>query len=193
MMNESRERRRSYRLDDSIRLRVRVLDTDDIDHAMQEFDSNRQQYRFQSNFLNELETRERQLDLIKRRDPEVGSYLEYLGQQIAKLIDQLGSDTETDNEQGVGHEAFVNISSTGIRFLTRQALSSGMLVELGMLLPTTLTQIMVIAEVVRSEKNAVGEWSVSLQYTRIDEDDREAIIGHMAKAQQLQLQVKRAG
>ena len=68
-----------------------------------------------------------------------------------------------------------------------------MLVELGMLLPSTLTQVMVIAEVVRSEKNALGEWSVSLQYNRIIEEDSEAIIGHMAKAQQLQLQEKRAG
>ncbi|MFK7854210.1 MAG: PilZ domain-containing protein [Granulosicoccus sp.] len=191
-MNESRERRRSYRLDDNIKLRVRVLDSKDLDTQLEEFDANRKQYRFHSHFLSELETRERQLDLIKHSHPEIGSYLDYLGQQLCKLTELQESETDED-AQDVGHEAFVNISASGIRFLTKQELSSGMYVELGMLLPTTLTQVMLIAEVVRSEKNAVGEWSVSLQYTRIDEEDKEAIIGHMARAQQQQLQAKRAG
>ena len=192
-MNESRDRRRTYRLDDSIKLRVRILDRKDIDSVVEDFEANRQQYRFESHFLSQQETRERQLELIKTKDPEVGSYLEYLGQQISRLTEMQGSDVDEHKDDGLGHETFVNISATGIRFLTRQVLTCGMLVELGMLLPTSLTQVMVIAEVVRSEKNAVGEWSVSLQYFKIDEEDTEAIIGHMAKAQQLQLQARRAG
>jgi hypothetical protein len=192
-MKDSRDRRRSYRLDDSIKLQVRILDGNDIDRIMEEFDANRRQYRFQSHFLGQQETRERQLELIKNRDPEVGSYLEYLGQQVFRLTELQGSDMDDDADEGAGHETFVNLSATGIRFITKQALASGMLVELGMLLPSSLTQVMVIAEVVRSEKNALGEWSVSLQYNRIVEEDSEAIIGHMAKAQQLQLQEKRAG
>lgn len=192
-MNESRDRRRSYRLDDSIQLRLRVLDRKDTDSIIEEFETNRRQYRFQSHFLSQQETRERHLELIKKRDPEIGSYLEFLGQQINKLTELHSGDADNDSDEGAGQETFVNLSASGIRFLTRQALSSGMLIELGMLLPTNLAQVMVIAEVVRSEKNAVGEWSVSLKYTHIDEDDTEAIISHMAKEQQLQLQARRAG
>jgi len=192
-MNDSRDRRRSYRLDDSVKLRVRVLDRKDIDSTMEDFESNRRQYRFQSHFLSQLETRERQLALIKKRDPEVGSYLEYLGQQILQLTELQGGDDQNHDVEGAGQETFVNLSATGIRFLTKQVLACGMLVELGMLLPSNLIQVMAIAEVVRSEKNALGQWSVSLQFKRIDEEDTEAIIGHMAKAQQLQLQARRTG
>ena len=192
-MNDSRDRRRSYRLDDSIKLQVRILERKNIDSIMQEFDDNRRQFRFRSHFLSEQETRVRQLELIKKRDPEVGSYLEYLERQIFRLAELQGSQADDEVDEGAWQETFVNLSATGIRFLTRQALVSGMLVELGMLLPSSLDQVMVIAEVVRSEKNALGEWSVSLQYNRIVEEDTEAIIRHMAKAQQLQLKEKQAG
>lgn len=192
-MNDSRDRRRTYRLDDSIKLRVRILDRKNIDNILEEFDANRRHYRHQSHFLSQQESHDRQLELIKKRDPEVGSYLEYLVKQINRLTEQQDSDVDEEADEGAGHETFVNLSASGIRFLTKQVLACGMIVELGLLLPTNLTQVMVIAEVLRSEKNALGEWSVSLQYIRIDDEDTEAIIGHMAKAQQQQIQARRAG
>lgn len=197
-MSSSENRRQSFRLDDMMKLHVKVPDKSALDHILADFDGFRMRYCLKSHLRNQTEVRQPKLLLIRKRDPEIAQYLEHLEAQIAQLADRLSddSDMEFDHQK---LETSVNLSATGLRFSTELQVSVDQQVELGMLLSTSGTQLVAIAEIVRVEplksrkKDDPPRFQVSSRFTHIHADDTEAIIRHMAKLQQLQLQARRSG
>ncbi len=190
-MLDQQNRRNAFRLDDSIELWVRALDDDALNEIVSDFDRYRMRYCLKSHFVNQREARQPLFQQLKNRDSEIASYIESLEQQIILLAERLETADEIDPEKQRRYHD-VNISSDGIRFDTQLTLVTGQMVELGMNLPTNTTQVVMIAEVVRVEPAGNETYSVSLNYIHIHDEDIEAIIRHMAKLQQAQLQARRA-
>ena len=133
---------------------------------------------------------------IRKRDPEIAEYLQHLETQIEQLAARLSNDSDMEYDEN-NLEASVNLSSTGLRFNSDQEYEVGQQLELGMVLSTSGMQLVVIAEVLRvvtcEQKGSGGgpKYLVSTFYTHIPADDTEAIIRHLAKLQQIQLQAAR--
>ncbi len=195
-MSASENRREGFRLDDKIKLHVKVADQEYLAGILENFESFRMRYCLKSHLRNQTEVRLPKLMKIRKRDPEIAEYLKHLEMQIEQLAARLSNDS--DMEYDVNNlETPVNLSSSGLRFNSNQNYEVGQHLELGMVLSTSGTQLVAIAEVLRvdtcEQKTSEGSprFLVSTYYTHIHAEDTEAIIRHMAKLQQIQLQATR--
>lgn len=195
-MSASENRREGFRLDDKMKLHVKIASQEYLDSILGNFDSFRMRYCLKSHLRNQTEVRLPKMMRIRKRDPEIAEYLKHLETQIEQLAARLSNDS--DMEYDVNNlETSVNMSSSGLRFNSDQNYDVGQQLELGMVLSTSGTQLVAIAEVLRvdtceqmtSEGNP--KYLVSTSYTHIHADDTESIIRHMAKLQQIQLQAAR--
>lgn len=198
-MSESENRRSGFRLDDTMKIYVKTVDAADNEGILANFDEYRMRCCLKSHLRNQAELRIPKLQLIRKRDPEIADYLSHLEAQIVQLASRTSSNSNSDGEFDEMHEEVaVNISATGLRFMTELELEPGQEIELGMMLSTSGIQMVTLAEVLRVETQESLSESVeqrhliSAHFTSIHIDDREAIIRHMAKLQQLQLHARRA-
>lgn len=184
------DRRDFFRFDDSLTLNVRVLDQDTIDSITSDFDSFRLRFCMKSHIQNQSNNRIPQLMRIRSRDSELATYVEYLEQQIAFLAERLDQISRV-SEEGLEISGQVNISATGIRFDSYIPMEVGGVVEIRMVLSTQNIQIVVLGRVQRAEHQANGNYFISVHYTHIHAEDIEAIVQHLARLQQIQLQAAR--
>lgn len=186
-MSDGTNRRDSFRLDDAMHLVAKILTEDELNNIELDFSSYRLQHCLMSHLVLQRENRKGILAMIKKRSPEVANYLELLEDDLLLVAGRLSVGAEFEKSNSLTH---VNLSSASIRIETIDQYTLGQRVELFMTLSTGGTNIMLIAEVVRVEVLESGS-TVSLHFERIHPDDEEAIIRHMAKLQQLQLQARR--
>lgn len=195
-MSAPENRREGFRLDDKMKLHVKVASQQYLDSILENFESFRMRYCLKSHLRNQTEVRLPKLARIRKRDPEIAEYLKHLETQIEQLAARLSNDSDMENDES-NLEASVNLSSSGLRFSSDQEYEVGQQLELGMVLSTSGTQLVAIAEVLRcvaeeqQGSDSSSRFLVSTFYTHIHADDTEAIIRHMAKLQQLQLQANR--
>lgn len=190
-MSTDSNRREAFRLDDSMMLLVESLENQEIDDAIDNFDELRLRHCLGSHFKLQKENRKTNLLMLRKRDPDVGKYLESLEEQLQLIADRL-TDNERDSVKLEAHD--VNLSNSSVRFETSKKYELGERVKLRMILSTSDVQVFSIATVSRVEQseNADAVNAIALQFTHIHADDEEALIRHMAKLQQLQLQARRA-
>ena len=195
-MSASENRREGFRLDDKMKLHVKIADPEYLASILKNFDSFRMRYCLKSHLRNQTEIRLPKLVKIRKRDPEIAEYLQHLETQIEQLAARLSNDSDMEYDAN-NLERSVNLSSTGLRFNSDQEYEVGQQLELGMVLSTSGTQLVAIAEVLRVDNcqhkthDGKSAFLVSTYYTRIHAEDTEAIIRHMAKLQQIQLQAAR--
>lgn len=186
-MSDSINRRDSFRLDDAMHLVAKTLSEDELNTIELDFDSYRLQHCLMSHLVLQRENRKGILAMVKKRSPEVASYLELLEDDLLLVASRLSVGAEFKKSNILTH---VNLSSASIRIETPDQYDLGQTVELFMTLSTGGTNILLIAKVVRVEE-VESVPTVSLHFERIHPDDEEAIIRHMARLQQLQLQARR--
>ena len=183
-------RRKSYRLDDTVTLRLRVLDDDSVESISEDFNAFRLRYCMKSHMQNQKDSRKPKLIRIRKFNPDVAEYLESLELQIAKIAERLDSNSDVSGDT-TEFTCRANLSATGIRFRTNMKITSGANVELGMMLNTQNTHVVMLGTVLRVEDRPDNEVAVSVDYTHIHPEDTEAMMRHLAKLQQLELQARR--
>ena len=189
-MSPDVNRREAFRLDDTMMLSVTKLSDSEVNDIEENFDSYRLKYCLNSHFALQRENRKPNLLMIRKRDPDVGQFLDSMEEQLLLIASRLSESSFTG--QGMTtHE--VNLSNSSVRYSTAVSFEVGEQVQLQMILSTNDLQVFSLATVTRIEQNPevpTEQW-VALQLTRLHEDDAEAVIRHMAKLQQLQLQARR--
>jgi hypothetical protein len=190
-MDVANNKRRAYRLDDRIQVWFHALDEASLGIITGDFEQYRKSYCLKSHFINQREFWQPRFLMLKKRDNDVASYIEHLEQQIIELAERMASSAMIDRR--VSKQLLdVNISADGIRFDTRETLAVGQYLELGLDLSTNDTQILLLGRVVRAEPALKGSQCVSIEFIHIHDEDRESLVRHMARVQQLQLQARRA-
>ena len=187
-MSDGTNRRDSFRLDDAMHLVVKALTDDELQAIEMDFNSYRLKHCLMSHLILQRENRKGSLALVRERAPEVANYLELLEEDMLLVASRLAISAEFDKSNALTN---VNLSSSSIRIETGEAFDVGQKVELFLTLSTSGTNILLIAEVVRSEELNPG-MSLSLRFTSVHADDEDAIVRHMAKLQQMQLQARRS-
>lgn len=181
-------RRDTFRLDDSMHVVVKTLTEEESTIIEQDFNAYRLQHCLMSHLTLQRENRKGSLALVRKRSPEVAKYLELLEDDLLLVAARLAIGAEFDKTNQFVN---VNLSSCSIRLETHEKFEAGQRVEMFLTLSTSGTNILLIAEVVRTEEEELAP-SVSFRFEKIHADDEEAIIRHMAKLQQKQLQARRA-
>ena len=189
-MPEIDNRRASFRLEDDVIIRVRLLDEDARQAIEADFESFRIRYCLKSHVQNQISLRKPQLAHIKKSKADVADYLSSLEDQVVLLAERLDI-LSVSSSDGVEGKSRVTLSSTGILFQTNVALESGQDIELGLLLSTVNTQVVTVAKVLGVKSLEDGEFEVTAQYSQIHAEDIEVIACHLANLQRMELQTRR--
>ena len=188
--SDERNKRESYRLDDTATIRVRMLDENAVEKIGEDFNAFRLRYCTKSHLQNQKEVRKPKLIRIRKTNADIAEYLESLEVQISQLAERLDQVSES-TEEGFEFTGRVNLSATGIRFRTDIPIKQGDTLEMGMELSTSNTQVVMLGQVLRVEERRDGKCAISVHYSHIHPEDTEAIIRHLAKLQQFELQARR--
>ncbi|MDI6687536.1 MAG: PilZ domain-containing protein [Desulfobacterales bacterium] len=104
-------------------------------------------------------------------------------QKIDRILDIMESK-DAEKYESVGSEC-VNISGSGMRFISNQSFRIGDIIALRVFLPlASKTWINVLGKVVSSiEAETENKYDVSVKFEELSESDRDIIIGHVFKRQ----------
>ncbi len=182
MNNITTEKRRSFRIDDTISLTYRAIDDDTanlgLSHLLTE--------RSLAATLDVLsQDTLRIIQRLDKKNPEIVELFKVLDAKINALAENvmfIGSDTRAQSSQDV------NLSATGLAFYQTTALQAGQHLAIEMSLPTMLALILVYGKVVNCQKIQADQFLISIDYTHIREDDQELLIKHVVRSQWQKLQ-----
>ncbi len=189
MDTEASERRRYFRIKDDIVLFYKQYDEQSLPEAQTFQDSVLDSFSLTA-ALNHLEEDARaQLKILEKHEPDVASYLKIMDQKItliaqSVLINDAGLSSQQTRE--------VNLSASGLAFSSESAHPTGTILELKIILPSTLIAIATYGKVIRCQENqnpsnSEFRYNIAIDLFNIDENDRELLIRYIVKKQMLQL------
>ncbi len=191
MADEIEEKRRYFRINDTINLLHKIIDENALirlSHVSNDVLSN-------CSLTAALDVLSQEARLLvprlERRDPELFEYLKIMDTKI-NLIAQAIS---LQNEQFSEHDTReVCLSATGLAFSNEVPIKEGELLELRMFLTSCMAVIVAYGRVVQckdiSQENPQRPFSICVEYVNMKEDDRELLIKHVVKRQLQQLRDK---
>ncbi|MBX2878899.1 MAG: PilZ domain-containing protein [Granulosicoccus sp.] len=191
-------RRDSFRLEDVLDLRVRLLDEQALQIAIENFDSFRMRHCLKSHAQSQKDINQPRMTQIRNRQPEIAQYLEYLESRILDLSEQIEKlHSEKAIENYIALNAQGDLSANGIKFHTSTAFAENQMLEIWLTLSSSGTQVFMLGEVVRvdgesdADEKEAAQYVVSVRYTKLHSEDKEAIVRHLVKLQQTRLQAAR--
>lgn len=187
----SKERRRYYRIEDSVLLQARVVKADELENKLEDFKLSRQQFSIHNSFNHNIERQIADLQTIEDKIPELARYLSGLQRQIDRLTEAVLPD-QTSLQQ---EQQNVNLSAQGIAFFTDGEFKPVDVVELKLQLMPSAHQLLIYSRVVLVEDNKddteAGKFRVSLDFEHIHDADREILFKHIHNRQLLELGTNR--
>jgi hypothetical protein len=193
MAEEYQEKRRYFRVNDTISLMYKLVDEQHI-----------LKHSYVSNDILSSCSLATALDVLNqeaaalvprldKRDPDLFEYLKLLDAKINLIAQSLHLQQDGFTEED---KREVNLSADGVAFSNAEAIKVDSLLELRMLLSSCLALITVYAKVVQCKDNAAENpeqpFEIAVEYINLKEDDRELLIKHVIKKQMQQLREKNA-
>lgn len=181
------------RISDRILLSCRRLDKEQYEAIVTNFKKGISLYNQEDvgNFVLYLGA-QAALARIREKDEHLGEFLRHLDTKINRLLAIVSKEpSPLDKLQ----PQEVDISGTGMAFLSTEKIKAGDALEIQMVLLPDHTHIYTVARAVSSEKpaNLPTQYAcrVACQFNLIMDEDREVIIQHVFKRQKLALRNKR--
>jgi len=189
------DRRRFFRIDDSIRLTYRPISSEELEELVKELDAGHT-----GNFtvMSSLTTISSQMAVSMRRieniDADIAAYLKALD----KKIEVLGRAFLSQEKDAISSVAMpVNISAGGISLDARAPLEKGQLVEVKLLLFPSFTGLMAYGEVIHvheltpEQKHEDYSHELRIEFKFMREQDRDILIRHVLRRQGEELRRRR--
>lgn len=177
------ERRRYFRIDDQVGLKLVGIAAADEATAIASFDDS----SARAGLVNELRAvREKHLPErrnLETRFPTVASYIEMLERQIEIIAFAIDDRDDFPNEPSQA----VNLSAQGLSLASETGFAMGSLVEVSLALFPDHSRIKALARVVKCDAEETG-MVTALEFVYLREADREAIIHHVHALQRRRLQ-----
>lgn len=191
MADETEEKRRYFRVNDTINLLYKVIDkknTDAASHVSNDVLGNCSL----TSALDVLTEEARMLSpRLERRDPEMFEYLKIIDTKINLIAQALSIQSGQFSEHDTRE---VSLSATGLAFSNEKAIAVGELMELRMLLTSCMAVIVAYANVVQckdiSRDSPDRPFAICVEYVNLKEEDQELLIKHVVKKQLQQLRDK---
>lgn len=191
MTDEIEERRRYFRVNDTINLHHKIID-EQVLHKSSHVSNDVLSNCSLSTAMEVLTQDSRTLFArLERRDPEIAEYLKVMDTKINLIAQALSVQSQQFYEHDTRE---VVLSATGLAFSNEAAIHIGQLLELRMLLTSCMAVIVAYARVVQckdiGEDNPAQPFAICVEYVNLQEDDRELLIKHVVKKQLQQLRDK---
>ncbi|WP_096085633.1 PilZ domain-containing protein [Agaribacterium haliotis] len=171
------ERRRYFRINDSIGLTVKTLNEKELSASNSAFSMN--PLRLIHDGDEELE---KLILALESSSPELARLASLLNQKIERVANLLAMESDLLDHIDERVQQ-VNISACGLAFNYHQALLNNTMLELSMHLFPEQKKIHSRANVVHCEKAENGLWWVRVDFVAMDKDDQELLIQHIVRNQ----------
>ena len=191
MVEEVHEKRRYFRVSDTISLLYKVVDDFDMDQLSHISDDVLENCSLVA-ALEVLNEDARMLaPRLERHDPEWFEYLKIIDTKINLIVQAL----TRDNEQFAKHDKHeVSLSGSGLAFRNQCEIAIGSILELRMMLTSCLAVIVTYGRVVGCRdilaQNPEQPYEISVEYLNMKDEDREVLLKHVIKKQLQQLRDK---
>jgi hypothetical protein len=187
------ERRRYFRIDDSMGISYRVLGKEEARAFAKQSREHGGNVDMAANFDNRIQTL---LDSCRIQAPLTAELIDLMNKKLNFVIQQMDIDAELIHRIAY-NQRMVNVSACGIAFHNDQDLSKGDCLQLDMQLYPSGLQVVLLASVVESTALAADEvindlaWFVRLDFTEVNANDEELLIQHVVKQQSAILKKQR--
>ena len=189
------DRRRYYRIEDEVALSYRVLEGRELERAMDRFGSGADDtIALAATFASTSVEMRRALDVVKRDFPELAHYLEGLNSKL-DILARLIVVRESGLPDNPTHE--VNLSASGMSFNVTEAIATGSVLELKLLVFPSHICILTLGAVVNCVRQEGSHpqfpFRVGVDFSYIRDSDRELLIRHVVQKQSSELRRRRFG
>ena len=175
---KSDNRRRYFRIVDSLGVSYRLIESDKKDDGDSEKNINTLSILNHHNTLIQS-----QLEAVESKDPEVAALVDLINKKIDALLMVL----ELDNlmSQHACHRVDeASISASGIAFPIDEPLAPNGLIELDMLLRPSAKHVVAIGQIVSCERIPNDEaYYLRVEFTEMTDTNREILIQHIVQRQ----------
>lgn len=186
------ERREFFRIDDRLTLKYRIISEEEfklLENVVRFSPASSLIKADELSFIQNIELKEEQ----NKKDP-IYAYLKLIDRKLDLIMDMLSERFEDKNIYTIQYTD-VNISASGIRFISDIPMNSGEFVELIIILPIyPYMKISTLCKVIRcdkKQKNGESINEVSLHYLIINEYDRDILIKYILMKEREILRIKR--
>ncbi len=180
------ERRRYYRMEDTITLKYQIMEDHDYEQEIQfaEIDYIKQSdiHHTSSGYDSRIEELTQQLT---SKDPLVSEIVTLLNKKISLMELMLKNQTTEDVFKNSMDS--INISGSGIAFISEKPLQEDTPLKIELLLEPENEILSLLAKVISCREEENNSYIIAVDYEGISEDDREKIIQHVVKKQTLAL------
>lgn len=184
MLNATSERRRFFRIDDTISLSYTSITEETADKGLRSTGQISSEYALAATLdvlsqeaIRIMQHLEKQnsdfLELYKVLDAKINA--------IAQAVTFAGRNINAESGQEV------SLSASGLAFQQSTPLEIGQNLAIEMYLPSTLGFFLVYARVINCLSLESGNYSISVEYTQVREEDQELLIKHVVRKQWQQL------
>lgn len=183
---DENERRKYYRIEDSIALDFALLTEDQLssgealknDSALFNLLSDLHQVEFEAQHI---------LRLITERDRNLANYLKV----INKRIDLLGQAMTQNLLPNIGQAQTVSLSEGGINFRHSQAIEKGCVLALKIVLLPQPLGLMLRARVVHCQALDQGGYEIGTEFEELSDAQRQLLARHIFQKQALERRLAR--
>jgi hypothetical protein len=182
------ERRRSFRVNDHIGLKLRVIPDKEQDSFKESFNTWRQEHGLINQFLHQRTQLLPLIRTIENTQPDIAAYLRHLESKIDTLA---GLFQARDQNLPRIPTHSVNLSANGLRFYHDEEIPENTLLQIQLVLFPSLTIIPALGEVISCKpetQTEIPHYQLTVDFTLMDEDDRDLLTTHNVTAQMKALQ-----
>ena len=186
------ERRRYFRLDDTMGLSYRRLSPEEVSAFAEHAQQHGGNFDYAANFDNRIQTL---LDACRVQNPVAAELIGLMNQKLNLVIKQM--DIDTGILQKIAYQLKqVNVSACGMAFACDERIDSGEMLQLDILLKPGDLHVVAMAEVVDCTAQAdtdesEGQYFLRLDFVELNANDQELLIQHIVKRQSTLLKERR--
>lgn len=175
-----KERRRFFRIDDTVGLSYHLLSDDEMRARAAGERLPQDPFNLIASYESKIENG---LSQLRVKDPAIAAVLENLNHKVNCVIDQLEAETRF-LRRVVPPSRPVNISACGMAFESDQAIEPGRVMRLNLVLQPTDLHLSIYGEVVGCDApQAERSHYVRVNFVDIDPTEQEVLIQHIVKRQ----------
>ena len=191
----SDERRRYFRIDESMGVAYRVLGAEEAKIFAEQTRERGHLVDFAANFDNRIQTL---LDTCKIESPIAAELADLINKKLNFVIHQLDIDAELMQKVAYTLRQ-VNVSACGLACHIDEPLQAGAVLQMDLVLSPGDLHIVTMAKVIACEaaqdqnkdQNEGPVYFLRVEFEEIHHNDQELLIQHIVKQQSLQLKKKR--
>ena len=184
---EREERRRFFRIDDSMGVCYRRLSEEEARAFARRLAEPGGAIDYASHFDNRIQTL---LEACRVQNPVAAELLDLLNKKLNFAIQQM--EIDAGMLQKIAYQMKqVNVSGCGMAFAVGESFKRGEMLQLDLLLHPGELHVIAMAEVVACESQAEGEWFLRLNFVELNRHDQELLIQHVVKRQSAILKARR--